>query len=94
MPGWLSRLRVQLLVLAQVMILWFVGSSPTLGSELTAWSLLGILSLPFSLPLPLSCCLRLSQNKLKKIVMSRRCVNNNLSYVYKCLLNDEYMRPY
>ena len=33
--------------LAQVMISWCVGSSPALGSVLTAWSLLGILSLFF-----------------------------------------------
>ena len=49
-PGWLSQLRVQLVISAQVMISRFMGSSPTLGSALTVWSLLGILS--FSLPLP------------------------------------------
>ena len=38
---------------AQVMISWFVSSRPTLGSVLTARSLLGILSLSLSLPLPL-----------------------------------------
>ena len=42
-----------------------MGSSPTSGSVLTAWSLLGILSLPLSLPSP-PCALSLSQNKLKK----------------------------
>ena len=63
-PGWLSRLSVQLL--AQVMILRFVRPSPASGSVLTAWSLLGILSLPCSLPLPCFLSLSLSQNKLKK----------------------------
>ena len=50
--GWLSQLSVQLLISAQVMILWFVSSSPASGSSPTAQSLLGILSLPLSLPLP------------------------------------------
>ena len=46
-PGWLSQLSVhQLLILAQVTISQFVGLSPTLGSSLTAQSLLEILSLP------------------------------------------------
>ena len=43
-PGWLSRLSVGLLVWAQVVISWFVSSSPPLGSVLTVRSLLGILS--------------------------------------------------
>ena len=53
-PGRLSRLSVSLLILAHVMISWFVSSSPLSGSVLTTWSLLVILSLPLSLPLPLS----------------------------------------
>ena len=48
-PGWLSRLSIQLLVWAQVMISRFVSSSPTLSSALTSQSLLGILSLSLSL---------------------------------------------
>ena len=44
-PGWLSRLTVRILVSAQVMISWFVGPSPVLGSTLPVRSLLGILSL-------------------------------------------------
>ena len=41
---------------AQVMISQFVGSSPALGSVLSAWSLepASILCLPLSLPLPCS----------------------------------------
>ena len=59
-PGWFCCLSVRFLILAQVVISWFVGSSPTFVSVLTAWSLLCILSPPPSLPLP---CLRsLSQN--------------------------------
>ena len=50
-PGWLSQFSVWLLVLAQVMISRFMGSSSALGSVLAARSLLGILSLPVSLPL-------------------------------------------
>ena len=34
-PGWLSHLSGWLLVLTQVMILWLVGSNPTMGSALT-----------------------------------------------------------
>ena len=51
-PGWLSQLSIELLVLAQVMISWFMRSSPTLGSVLTLQSLLGIPSLSLSLLLP------------------------------------------
>ena len=52
---------VKRLTSAQVMISWFVGSGPTSGSVLTAgaWSLLRILCLPLSLPLP-TCALSLS----------------------------------
>ena len=43
---------------------------PVLGSVLTAWSLLGILSLPHSLPLPCSCrhihCLKIIKQTTKK----------------------------
>ena len=38
-PGWLGPLSVWLLILAQVMILQFMGSSPVSGSVLTAQSL-------------------------------------------------------
>ena len=52
---------VKRLTLAQVMISWFVGSSPESGSVLTAQSLelLRILCLPLSAPFPLSLCLSL-----------------------------------
>ena len=46
-----------------VVISRLVRSSPTSGSALTAWSLLGILFLPLSLPLHCVCSLSLSQNK-------------------------------
>ena len=48
MPGWLSWLSIWLLLLAQVVISLFMSSSPTSGSVLTVWSLLGILSLSLS----------------------------------------------
>ena len=72
-PGWLSRLGNQLWISYQVTILQFVGSSPALGSKLTAQSPLGIFS--FLLPLSLPCCasslslspsLKISQLKKKK----------------------------
>ena len=44
--GWLSRLSSQLLISAQVLISWFMGSSPMTGSVLIVWSLLWILCLP------------------------------------------------
>ena len=71
--GWLSRLSIRLLMSAQVMISWFVGSSPAWGTALTAWSLLGILSLPLSLSLSappllkLSLSFSLKMNTLKKL---------------------------
>ena len=59
--------------LAQVMISWFVSSSPASGFVLTPESLelLQILCLPLSLPLPCSCsvslCLKNKQNIKKKL---------------------------
>ena len=81
-PGWLSGLSIWLMVLAQVMISWFVSSipasrfmslSPDWGCVLTVWSLLGVLSLPFS---PLFPCLHAhtlskQRNKLRKPRMWR-----------------------
>ena len=46
--------------LTQVVISQFLGLSPASSSVLKAWGLLGILSLPLSLPLP-----HLNINKLK-----------------------------
>ena len=48
---WVAQLNIQLLVLAQVMMSGFVGSSFASGSALLVWSLLGILPLSsFSAP--------------------------------------------
>ena len=59
-----SSVGVQLLISAQVMVSRFVRSSPASGSMLTAWSLLGILSVPLSLcPSLARIFLFLSQNK-------------------------------
>ena len=58
-PGWFSWLGVWVLIPSQVMISWFLGSSPALGSALSmesAWD-----SLSPSLSLPLSCSLSLSK---------------------------------
>ena len=49
--AWIAQL-VKLPTSAQVMISWFVGLSPVLGSLLSVWILLWILCLPLSLPLP------------------------------------------
>ena len=43
---------VERLTSAQVMISWFVGLSPKSGSLMSVWSLLRILSVPVSPPLP------------------------------------------
>ena len=51
-PGWLSRLSVRLSLSAQAMISGFCEFEPALGSALAAQSLLGILYLALSLPLP------------------------------------------
>ena len=50
------------MILAQVTISRFMRSSPTSGSVLTVWSLLGVLSPPLSLPLS-HCAPSLSKNK-------------------------------
>ena len=55
--GGLHQLSLRFLVLAQVMISWFMSSSSASGSVLTVQSLLGIFSLPVSLPLPNLCAL-------------------------------------
>ena len=60
-PEWLSWSSVQLLISAEVMISLFMISSPTSGSALMVWTLLGILSHLFSVTHQLS--LSLSQNK-------------------------------
>ena len=52
---------VKHLTSAQVMISWFVSSSPTSGSLLSVQSPLEILCLPLSLPLPCSFSVFLSQ---------------------------------
>ena len=68
LSAWLSWLSVHLLISAQVMISQFGSLSPTSGSALRVWSLLGILSPPLSAPPPPSGSLAhsLKINKLKK----------------------------
>ena len=60
---WVAQLSARLLISAQVMISWFVSLNPVLGPALTVWHLLGVLSLPISLPFPLKI------NKLKKMLL-------------------------
>ena len=45
---WLIQLNVGPLIMAQVMISQFLGSSPVLGSMGIVWSLLEIVSLPLT----------------------------------------------
>ena len=51
-PGWLSQLSNGLLISTQVMISWFLRSSPASDSGLTKRSLLEILSFFLSLSVP------------------------------------------
>ena len=62
--AWVAQ-SIKRLPSAQVMISWFVGSSPALGSVLTVRSLPGILSLSpsLSLSLPLPGLLSISLSK-------------------------------
>ena len=65
--AWVAQ-SLEHLTSAQVMILSFVGLSPTSGSVLTAqsWSLLQILCLPLSLSAPSLLMLCLSLSKINK----------------------------
>ena len=65
-PGGPSRLSVQCLVSAQVMISQFVSSSPESGSGMTVQSLLGIPSLSLCVPPLLMPSFSLKRNKLSK----------------------------
>ena len=71
-PGWLSQLSVRLLILAQVMILRFMGSSPVLGSVLRVqsleFSLCTFSALSHSFSLSLKNNNNNNNNKLKKNV--------------------------
>ena len=88
-PGWLNRLSVWLLVSAQVMISWFMGLSPSSGSVITAWSLLGILSFSLSLSLcpspayALSLSLSLKKNTFFKVKKNKSSFLNHLLQFYR-----------
>ena len=64
-PGWLRQLSIWPLILAQVMISQFVSSSPMSVSGLTVRNLLGIPSLPLSLPVSCSCTCICAQSQNK-----------------------------
>ena len=81
--AWVAR-SVKCLTSAQVMISWFVSSSPASGSVLTVWSLLEILTLTAPPPLMLS----LSQNKYKKGV-GEKLERNSVPWVGKKLYFKE-----
>ena len=65
-PQWLRWLSIQLLILAQGTISWFVSSSPTSGSLLSAKSPLSILCVPLSAPSLLVLSPSLSKINIKK----------------------------
>ena len=60
-PGWLSQLSVRLQLRSRSHGLWVRAPRRALGWWLRAWSLLPILCLPLSLPLPRSCCVSVSK---------------------------------
>ena len=66
-PGCLSRLRVQLCLRSWSPGSWVWALHHTLCWQLRTWSLLQILYLPFSLPLPCLCSVCLSKINAKKI---------------------------
>ena len=86
-PECLSRLSVRFLISAQVMISPFMKSSPTAGSGLTAQSLLGILSLPLSLPLPRS------QVHAFKIKKKTNIKGKREQLLFSKILNVGYILP-
>ena len=63
-PGWLSWLSIQLLILVQVMISWFMSLSPMSGSEGFSFSL--------SLCLPLLMCTCSLSLSLKEINLKNK----------------------
>ena len=67
--AWVAQL-VKCLTWAQVMISWFLSSSPMWGSVLTSRSLPGIISLPLFLPLP--CLQALSFSKINKTLKKKK----------------------
>ena len=86
-PGWLSRLRVQLLISAQGTISQLVRWSPALGSVLTGWSLLEILCLTLSLSLSLS----LKINKFKQQQQQQREEGRVCQDERECLLKPDLL---
>ena len=78
-PGCLSWLNLQLLISAQIMISQLVRLSPTMGSALTAQSLLGILSLFLCTSTAHILCL--SQNKYINISKKLTEKENTQTYI-------------
>ena len=84
---WVAQ-SVKRCTLAQVIVSWPMGSSPTSGSVLTAQSrsLLQILCLPLCLPLPHShsLCLK-NEYMLKKKLKNKAQISQNLPFSkYSC----------
>ena len=92
-PGWLSPLRIWLLISVQVMISQFGSSSPTSGSGLTVQGLLGILFPSIAaLPLLALClCLSLSQNKIN---LKKSTWHELLLVFVCCLLTDLFTHSF
>ena len=66
------------------MVSWFTGWSSTSGSVLTAWSLLGILSLSLSLALLFSVSLKISKLQKKKKRKESVTVTVTTSSAWRC----------
>ena len=63
-PGWLSHLSIQLQLRSWSHVVWVQALHQALCWQLRAWSLLCILCLPCSLPLPRSCSVSPSLSKI------------------------------
>ena len=84
--GWLSQLSVRLFVSAQVTISRFVSLSPKSGFSLTVWSLLEILSLPFSL------CPSLTR-AFSHVPLSQKLININKACIIMSMLQMRKLSP-
>ena len=82
-PGWLSRLIVRLQLRSRSRGPWVRAPHPALGRWLRAWSLLPILCLPLSLPLPVhALSLPVSKNLLFNKNLLCKSVEQYLSVSY------------
>ena len=98
-PEWLSQLSIWLLILAQVMISWFMSSSPASGSVLTAcFGFCVSISLCLFPAHALSLSHSLKNNVvLKKMLYNWLCIgilwhNSVLSFLIKILMHQNFKK--